>query len=120
MGPSAIVALLTYNAIRDRGPAYATLLCFLSGSVQLLMSFTGMGMIMKFISEPVFKGFTSAVGILIICSQLKDLTGTKGHGATLYQMLSSFSGDIKNLSFGDTAIGIVCIITLQILKVQLP
>ncbi|XP_050432442.1 sodium-independent sulfate anion transporter-like [Adelges cooleyi] len=116
MGPSAIVALLTYNAIRDRGPAYATLLCFLSGSVQLLMSFTGMGMIMKFISEPVFKGFTSAVGILIICSQLKDLTGTKGHGATLYQMLSSFSGDIKNLSFGDTAIGIVCIITLQILK----
>ncbi|XP_050540917.1 sodium-independent sulfate anion transporter-like isoform X3 [Daktulosphaira vitifoliae] len=119
MGPSAIVALLTYNTIQDQGPTYATFLCFITGIIQILMHFTGMAMLMNFISVPVTTGFTTAVGILIICSQIKDLTGIKVRGATLIQMVQSLTKDIKNVNvenYTDTVIGVSCILTLQVLK----
>lgn len=43
VGPTAILSLLTHQAIGDRGPEYAILLCFLCGIVQLIMGFFGLG-----------------------------------------------------------------------------
>lgn len=43
MGPTAITALLTYTTLRGMGPHYASLLCFLSGIIQLLMGLAGLG-----------------------------------------------------------------------------
>lgn len=43
MGPTAIVSLLTYQVVKGAGPAYATLLCFLSGVIQLIMGISGLG-----------------------------------------------------------------------------
>lgn len=43
MGPTAIVSLMTYNSLHGLGPVYATLLCFLSGVLQLIMGVVGLG-----------------------------------------------------------------------------
>jgi hypothetical protein len=43
MGPTAIAALLTYQAVNSKGPAHAILLCFLTGILQVLMGFFGLG-----------------------------------------------------------------------------
>lgn len=43
MGPSAISALMTFQAVQGRGVNYAILLCFLTGLVQLLMGLFGLG-----------------------------------------------------------------------------
>lgn len=43
VGPTAILSLLTHQAIGDKGPEYAILLCFLCGIVQLVMGFFGLG-----------------------------------------------------------------------------
>lgn len=43
MGPTAIVSLMTYNTLHGLGPVYGTLLCFLTGVIQLIMSVVGLG-----------------------------------------------------------------------------
>ncbi|XP_027845500.2 sodium-independent sulfate anion transporter-like isoform X1 [Aphis gossypii] len=116
MGPTAIVALLINNTIGTRGPAYATLLCFLTGVIQTLMSFAGLGIIVNFISVPVCSGFTSAAAILVITSQLKDLIGVKGGGGNLLKMCRTVLEHISNISIGDTIMGFACIGTVMLLK----
>ena len=37
IGPTAMAAMLTGDAIKGKGPQYATLLCLLTGIVQVLM-----------------------------------------------------------------------------------
>lgn len=48
MGPTAIVSLMTYNTLHGLGPVYGTLLCFLTGVIQLLMGVVGLGMYMYY------------------------------------------------------------------------
>lgn len=43
MGPTAICSLLTYQTVQGLGPVYATLLCFLSGVIQLVIGIMGLG-----------------------------------------------------------------------------
>ena len=47
MGPTAIISLLTYQTIQNieeiKRPAYAILLCFLNGCVEILMGLLGLG-----------------------------------------------------------------------------
>lgn len=43
MGPTSIASLLTYQSVKDKGPHHAILLCFLTGIVQLLLGFFGLG-----------------------------------------------------------------------------
>ncbi|XP_029342725.1 sodium-independent sulfate anion transporter [Acyrthosiphon pisum] len=116
MGPTAIVALMTYNTINGRGPVYGTLLCFLTGVIQLIMGMVGLGFLIDFISGPVNAGFTSAVAILIVVSQLKDIFGIRAVGSTLLDMVISLSKDIGNFRVGDMVLGSVCIVVILLLR----
>lgn len=119
MGPTAIVALLLNNSIGNRGSAYATLLCFLTGVIQMLMSFAGLGVVVDFISIPVCSGFTSASAVLIIVSQLKDLIGVEGGDGNLFKMFKTMSPqDIGCVEVGDIAMGFSCIVVVILLKVS--
>lgn len=117
MGPTAIVSLLTYSSLHGYGPEYANLLCFLTGVIQLAMGLCGLGIIIDFVSGPVSSGFTSAVALLIIASQIKDLLGVRGEGSSLWEMMCSLYADIDNISLGDTVIGLGCIGFLLILRI---
>lgn len=117
MGPTAIVSLLTYSTLHGHGPVYATLLCFLTGVIQLAMGLCGLGIIIDFVSGPVSSGFTSAVALLIIASQIKDLIGVRGAGSSLWEMMYSMYQDVNNVGLGDTVIGIGCIAFLLALRI---
>ncbi|KAJ8967621.1 hypothetical protein NQ314_002739, partial [Rhamnusium bicolor] len=43
IGPTALMALMTYQQIVGRGTDYAILLCFLSGIVQMIMAILHLG-----------------------------------------------------------------------------
>lgn len=117
MGPTAIVSLLTGSTLHGRGPAYGTLLCFLTGAIQLAVAVCGLGIVIDFVSGPVSSGFTSAVAVLIVASQVKDLLGIRGGaGSSLWEMLCSLYRDIGNISPGDTAIGVGCVALLLVLR----
>nr|XP_018904585.1 PREDICTED: sodium-independent sulfate anion transporter isoform X1 [Bemisia tabaci]XP_018904586.1 PREDICTED: sodium-independent sulfate anion transporter isoform X1 [Bemisia tabaci]XP_018904587.1 PREDICTED: sodium-independent sulfate anion transporter isoform X1 [Bemisia tabaci]XP_018904588.1 PREDICTED: sodium-independent sulfate anion transporter isoform X1 [Bemisia tabaci]XP_018904589.1 PREDICTED: sodium-independent sulfate anion transporter isoform X1 [Bemisia tabaci] len=116
MGPTAIVSLLTYQVVKGAGPAYATLLCFLSGVIQLIMGISGLGIIIDFVSGPVSSGFTSAVALIIISSQIKDLLAIKTSGTTFVQMWISIFKDIEHTHMGDAVLGGACIIILLLMR----
>lgn len=123
VGPTAIVSLMTCGALQRLGPAdaerygpaYATLLCLLTGAVQLAMAACGLGVIVDFVSGPVASGFTSAVALLIVASQARDLLGVRGGGvgggtgSSLWEMARSLYRDADDVSAADAAIGAGCV-----------
>lgn len=120
MGPTAIVSLMTYSTLlgaNGHGPIYATLSCFLTGVIQMTMGICGLGIIIDFVSGPVASGFTSAVALLIIASQIKDLIGVRGTGSSLWEMIGSLYQDLDNISHVDTVIGVGCIVFLLVLRI---
>uniref|UniRef100_A0A146KXN3 Sodium-independent sulfate anion transporter n=2 Tax=Lygus hesperus TaxID=30085 RepID=A0A146KXN3_LYGHE len=116
MGPTAICSLLTYQAVRGYGPMHAILLCFLSGVIQFLMGIVGLGIMIDFISDPVSSGFTSAVALLIISSQVKDILGIRAGGATFIEMWTSILEDVQNTKFWDTIVGVICVVILLLMR----
>lgn len=116
MGPSAISALLTYQTARGSVPK-AILLSFLAGIIELLMGIFGLGFLVDFVSGPVSSGFTSAVSLIIVTSQIKDVLGITAKGTTFLEIWQSIFKDIHNIRAWDTVLGITCIAVLLIMRI---
>lgn len=115
-GPSALNALIASQALNGRGVEHAILLTFLTGIIQILMGVLGLGFIINFVSAPVSSGFTSAVALIIITSQIKDILGINPKGRTFVETWYSIFGEIQNIRLWDTVMGVVCIILLLVMK----
>jgi len=79
---------------------------------------TILGFLLDFISGPVSVGFTSAASIIIATSQVKDILGLKVSGTKFVQVWQSIFEHISETRRWDTALGIVCIIVLLLLRVS--
>ncbi|XP_012234020.1 sodium-independent sulfate anion transporter isoform X2 [Linepithema humile] len=121
MGPTAIISLLTYQTISQLDPqldpvSHAVLLSFLVGVVALVMGLLGLGFLIDFVSGPVSSGFTSAVALIIVTSQIKDILGIPAKGSQFIEMWKSIGGLIHETSAWDAALGASCIALLLILR----
>lgn len=118
VGPSAIVSLLTYQTIShiDDRLQHAILLCFLAGMIELIMGIFGLGFLIDFVSGPVSSGFTSAVALIIITSQLKDILGIDVKGSQFLEMWKNLVGHIHETSAWDATLGVSCIALLLLLR----
>ena len=45
VGPTAVMALMTYSYANEGGPAYAALLCFLAGWIELIAGILNLGIL---------------------------------------------------------------------------
>jgi SulP family sulfate permease len=64
---------------------------FLTGAMQLGLGLAGLGMLVNFISHSVVIGFTTAAGLLIVASQLRNFFGmTIPRGGTFFETLQAF------------------------------
>ncbi|XP_072501339.1 sodium-independent sulfate anion transporter isoform X2 [Notamacropus eugenii] len=117
LGPTAIMSLLvSFYALHQ--PAYAVLLAFLSGCIQLAMGILQLGFLLDFISYPVIKGFTSAASITIGFGQIKNLLGLHDIPQQFFlQMYYTFLR-IGQTRVGDAVLGLVCMIFLLVLKMM--
>lgn len=115
MGPTAIASLLTYQAAGGVWQK-AVLLSLLTGIVEIIMGFCNMGFLLNFISGPVSSGYTSAVSLIILSSQVKDVLGIKAKGQTFVDMWSSIFQNIHTFKTNDTVMGISCIIILLLMR----
>lgn len=77
-----------------------------------------LGFLIDFVSGPVSSGFTSAVALIIVSSQVKDLLGITTSGATFVDLWISVFRDIHNTKKWDTILGLVCIGVLLIMRVS--
>lgn len=117
MGPSAISSLLTFQSAGGVWQR-AVLLAFLTGIIEVLMGIFGLGFLINFVSGPVSSGYTSAVALIILSSQVKDLLGIPGSGQTFVEMWKSIIENIHHIRIADTVLGIVCILVLLLMRVS--
>ena len=68
-------------------------------------------------SSPVSSGFTSAVSLIIVTSQVKDILGIKAKGTTFVEIWCSIFEDIQNTKPYDTILGLTCIAVLMVLRI---
>ncbi|XP_033305969.1 sodium-independent sulfate anion transporter isoform X1 [Bombus bifarius] len=118
MGPSAIISLLTYQTVShlDAPLQHAILLCFLAGLIELIMGIFGLGFLIDFVSGPVSSGFTSAVALIIITSQIKDVLGIPARGSQFIEMWRNLAEHIHETSAWDAVLGVTCIVLLLFLR----
>lgn len=117
MGPTAIASLLTFQSTGGSWQK-AILLSFVAGFIELFMGIFGLGFLVDFVSGPVASGFTSAVALIIVTSQVKDILGITAKGATFVDIWKSIFQDIHNVRVWDTALGLTCIAVLLCMKVK--
>ena len=118
LGPTAIISLLTYQTVAhlDAPVEHAILLCFLAGVIELVMGIFGLGFLIDFVSGPVSSGFTSAVALIIVTSQIKDILGVPARGSQFLEMWKSIIGCIHETSAWDATLGASCIAFLLLFR----
>lgn len=87
--------------------------------MQFLVFFV-LGFLVDFVSGPVASGFTSAVALIIVTSQVKDILGISMTGTTFLEQWISIFAEIKNTRTWDAVLGICCIIVLLSMRVSHP
>ncbi|XP_050076386.1 sodium-independent sulfate anion transporter-like [Anopheles maculipalpis] len=117
IGPTSLMSLLTLQYTAGRPLQYVIVLAFTSGLVELAMGIFRLGFLVCFISVPVTSAFTSATALIIIGAQLGNLLGLPrvpstnsdgGFFATVWSILQR----LRDTAFGDTALGIGCMVML--------
>lgn len=74
-GPTGAFIVIVYGIVQSHGVNGLIIATFIGGIMLVIMGFTGMGSIIKFIPYPVIVGFTSGIAVIILSSQVKDFFG---------------------------------------------
>lgn len=117
IGPSSTSSFLTYQ-VAGGDWTRAALCGLISGLIEFTMALFGLGFLIDFVSEPVLSGFSSAVAVMILTGQVKSLLGIQAQGYTFIQVWRTIFQDIENTRWGDTVMGICCLIILILMRVS--
>ncbi|KAH8326212.1 hypothetical protein KR067_003386, partial [Drosophila pandora] len=116
VGPTAIMATMVRPYV-DGDPAYAVLLCFLSGCIIFVMGLLNLGVLMRFISVPVTTGFTMAAAISIATGQVCSLFGVTSSASGFLNSWIYFFGHLSQIRRNDAILG-CCTLALLLLMRQ--
>ncbi|XP_049948395.1 sodium-independent sulfate anion transporter [Schistocerca serialis cubense] len=116
IGPTSLMALLTFAYTQDLPIEFVTLLAFLAGCVELLMGLLNLGFLVGFISAPVMSGFTSATSVIIIVAQIKGIMGVRFKSQNFIDNLRQLYLHLPQTNPYDCLVGISCIIFLLLLR----
>src|SRR5438477_11921925 len=74
-GPTGAFVVIVYGIIAKYGLDNLLICTVMAGVILLVMGFTRMGTMIKFIPYPVTMGFTCGIAVLIFSTQIKDFFG---------------------------------------------
>ncbi|SFL79431.1 SulP family inorganic anion transporter [Salibacterium qingdaonense] len=124
VGPVALSSILIFSGVsafaEPQSSEYITLvllLTLMTGILQLFLGLVNAGALVKFISQNVINGFTSAVAIIIGFSQLGNFFGIEMGGQNqLLPLAVSFFQHIQAVHLPTTVIGVVSLVVLMGLR----
>ena len=123
IGPFALVSLLVADSVSEvvspdnEGYIGAVmLLSLMIGLLHCLMAALNLGIIVRFISDSVLAGFTSAAAILISASQLKHLFGMHIPRAPLLETLYYIATHLTDVNPLAVFVGIAGVVLLALFK----
>ncbi|KAH8416113.1 hypothetical protein KR222_008351, partial [Zaprionus bogoriensis] len=112
---TAIMALMV-NQYATISPDYAVLVCFLAGSIILVLGLLNMGVLVRFISIPVITGFTMAAATTIASAQINNLVGLKSPSNDLLDAWEFFFTNLTSIRLWDALLGVVTLVFLLLMK----
>ncbi|MBI4741265.1 MAG: SLC26A/SulP transporter family protein [Betaproteobacteria bacterium] len=81
-----------------------TMLGILTGLIQILIGFLGIGKLIKYIPYPVVSGYLSGVGLIIIGSQIPKFAGAPAGSVWLEVLVSPQHWDWRGLTIGGVTV----------------
>jgi SulP family sulfate permease len=120
VGPLATISIIGAVTLSKLAPpgspryiAYAATLALLVGVIHLGLGLGRLGFLMRFLSEPLMAGFISAVGVIIVVTQLAPLLGyTVPHESLTYETFYEWAKRLDQVDWGTLAIGVTTIVVL--------
>ncbi len=127
-GPVAIISLMTAAALAPLGLnteqtiMYAALLALLAGSIQLILGFLRLGIMVDFLSHPVVIGFTNAAALVIASMQFGKMFGISiNTGHHLHDTLWNLALAIpKETHIATMCMGFLALVLLIVFKRYTP
>lgn len=128
-GPVTIVSIMTGSAIGSLGVTseseaiiYASILALLVGLLYLLLRIFRLGFIVDFLSHPVVIGFTNAIALVTIFSQLSKIFGVSPEKWSHYfeTLILLFSEIINNPHLPSLVLGVWGIVFLLSMRYLFP
>ncbi|XP_050297948.1 sodium-independent sulfate anion transporter-like [Anthonomus grandis grandis] len=116
IGPTSLMALLTFSYVVGKPIECVILLTFLAGCIELAMGLFKLGFLVDFISPCLTSGFTSATSIIIIVSQLKGFLGIQVKNHSTFPAIQEICGKLGDIKFPDTLLGVFCVVFLLAIK----
>jgi sulfate permease, SulP family len=124
VGPTALVSLLVFSGVSQFAEPKSELFismaittAFMAGVIQVLLGIFRLGFLIKFLSQPVISGFTSAAAFLIGFSQLRNLLGIDiTRSNKIHIIVSDAVAHLQEVNFITLGIGFGSIILMLILK----
>ena len=92
-GSTGAFVVILYGIYAKYGAENLAICTIMAGIILLVMGFTGLGTMIKYIPYPVTMGFTCGIAILIFSTQIKDF-----FGLNVAQMPSEFIDKMKVLA----------------------
>ncbi|TDG49219.1 hypothetical protein AWZ03_004308 [Drosophila navojoa] len=115
IGSTAVASLMTYQFAHGSW-AHSVLLTFLTGLIEILMAIFKLGALVEFVSGPVSAGFTSAVSLIVLTSQMKYILGVNSEGGSFLRSWISMFRDIGNFRIWDCCLGCGCLVLLLAIR----
>lgn len=77
-GPTAAFIVVVFATIHNHGFDGLLTATFLAGIILIIAALFRVGSLVRYVPEPVIRGFTIGIAIVIIASQIKDIFGLTG------------------------------------------
>jgi len=124
VGPVALVSILVLSGLgqiaepgSEKFIELAILTAVISGIIQVVLSVFRLGFLVKFLSDAVLTGFTSAAAIIISFSQIKNILGLElDRSTSILSMAENLLWHIDETNFYSFILGITGLVLLLVIK----
>lgn len=127
VGPTNMMTVALYSSLQNfQGDNYLEIIfltTFLVGLFQFILVSLNLSDLVKYISHPVIVGLSHGAALLILMSQLENLTGVNIKGANFFLKFWSFLNQLEQLNFVNFLIAAATVFLIYLIpkiKKELP
>jgi sulfate permease, SulP family len=111
-GPTGAFVVIVYDIVNKYGLDGLIISTIMAGVILMLMGFSKLGSIIKFIPYPIVVGFTSGIAVLIFFTQINDISGMNISNlpSEFFEKMVSYATNAHSFNSYALALGVASLI----------